>query len=648
MKKKIFFIMLIIFIALLAKTKVQAVSNVTYFYGETINIKDENDNIEVLSDEVIIDTRTSKIKHVLLLQNNANNELETEITIPLENKELSTKVNDLTILINGYLVTPTNDNGEYVINTKILANEGKKLEIQYKTENDLRDARVIKYNLDNLKEKVIGKVKVDIIFDEVEIPLITGIYPGHYTFDNNTISVEYYNMKVNTITRDVIIEKETYNNLLYGRENSFSEEEIRIINNAKDWIENGIKIDYNEIKDYEGRNEDINNIAQNTLKIKSSNENYLQYTNNPVIENIVQYSIFKQIIKDNKYYLKSVTLTSQGGNIYNGVNTNSEIIYEILYKNHIIKNDEFDSNIYDLLGKKICVEFVETEQEKILYRVGSFYLDENGNVKYDEYIKITERGVLKARDTWATSFKGAKVIYVGEGIDGNDLYATEEEKIEYVNSIGADLYIRNELYSGDKENKQIGYYNNEDKEMAFSYNNGWCSTKEEFEKEKSNGNSTLEGYSNFEEFKNSCVTKLQNDFISKNCEVPTIVYFVAKIKKVDGKYIVESDKGSGSKSGVNGIEGASEAIQTDRAKQLISSNKQKNDNIKNIIENKILNIKLDNNEKEIQEELIKVDEPEKIISKLKLRTKDIIVLSIISSLICICVVILIINNKRRK
>lgn len=68
-----------------------------------------------------------------------------------------------------------------------------------------------------------------------DVPLVKNIYPQCYEFENDTIIAEYYNFNVNALTQDVIIEKETYKDLLYGRENSFSDNEIAIIKNAKNW-----------------------------------------------------------------------------------------------------------------------------------------------------------------------------------------------------------------------------------------------------------------------------------------------------------------------------------------------------------------------------------------------------------------------------
>lgn len=116
-------------------------------------------------------------------------------------------------------------------------NETKKILVVYQTENDLKKAKVLKYNFEDLGlgDKIIKKAKVDIILQEKDIPLVTKVYPSHYTFKDNIISIEYYNFKVNSITKDIIVEKETIDNLLYGREIELTDIDSKILNLLPEW-----------------------------------------------------------------------------------------------------------------------------------------------------------------------------------------------------------------------------------------------------------------------------------------------------------------------------------------------------------------------------------------------------------------------------
>ena len=233
---------LIIFLFLNSTISIGA-SSTTYLYLETVKI--EETNIEILSDEILIDTTTSKIENTINLKNTSNKEIEMNLAIPLENEELNISIKDLVIKLNGVQVEYVKGNeGKYLVKTRISGNSGKKINIEYYTENDLQKARTIKCNFDNLKGKKVGKLKVDIKIDDKNIPLVEKIYPGHYTFKDDTISIEYYNYEVNTITKNIIIKKETFNNLLYGRELTLSDEERNIVNT---WYTTGdikIKNDY--------------------------------------------------------------------------------------------------------------------------------------------------------------------------------------------------------------------------------------------------------------------------------------------------------------------------------------------------------------------------------------------------------------------
>ena len=60
-------------------------------------------------------------------------------------------------------------------------------------------------------------------------------------------------------------------------------------------------------------------------------------------------------------------------------------------------------------------------------------------------IETSEWNILRTEDksNWSERPEtGEKIIYVGIGITGEKIDATEEEKIEYINMINPDLYIR--------------------------------------------------------------------------------------------------------------------------------------------------------------------------------------------------------------
>ena len=184
----------LLFLLIIIKSA-DAASNITYFYAEPIKIEDEN--IDIISNELVIDTTTSIITNEFLIENTSMDEVKIKIIFPIENKEFSISVNGLEILLDDTKVEYTvNEDGSFVVNTKIKGNYGKKIQIRYKTDNDLLKAKVIKYGMQNFGNRIVGKVKVDIKLLEKDIPLVQGIYPGHFTFQDNTISVEYYNYMV--------------------------------------------------------------------------------------------------------------------------------------------------------------------------------------------------------------------------------------------------------------------------------------------------------------------------------------------------------------------------------------------------------------------------------------------------------------------
>ena len=599
-----------------------------------------------------------------MINNTSNSEIITTISIPLENKEISTTIHDLSIFINSTEVEYTKEeNGEYSFKTILLAGETKKVEIMYSTDNDLQNAKIIKYNLDNFGEKTIGKVKVDVIIAERDIPLVTGIYPGHYTFANNTISVEYYNFKANKITRDVIIEKDTYKDLLYGQENEFEEDERYIIENIDNFLENGIKINYEheDIKNMD-RKDYIRRILNNYYNTIKTDKDKYDYDLPEECINILSYVIYKQIIKDGKQEQILGLYSANIGSKYEKYNklleeviTNSIKEYEIPY---FMWNEEIKVN--SLKDTIICIDFAETENVD-LYVSKSISRNDIGFITR-EYVKEDERKILKTdMGDWAeevTGSLGAKVIFVGEGINGQSLNVTEEEKIEYINSINADIYIRIMIYDGSKTIIG-GYYNNLDLDMAKKFFEREAVLMDEhnfnYSDELKEKYGTYQNYRNKypKDFLNDRIIKLSNENVVNKCEVPTIAKFMGIREKIEDKYVVNLEKGTSSYDGsLSGIVSVGEAIITKQAQKLLNENKQKNENIKKEIDNKILNLKFNNNEADIQERL---KEKENVIAKdvvnknkIKLQTIDIIVFFVIGIAIIICIIVLIIIQKKRK
>lgn len=122
------------------------------------------------------------------------------------------------------------------------------------------------------------------------------------------------------------------------------------------------------------------------------------------------------------------------------------------------------TNLYEenLVGKVICIDYVESEGDKALYVNRSVT---GGSTNPEEFlgleeVQVSEWELLKASVSWDDICGEARVIYVGMDIEGNKIEATEKEKIEYVNSMNADMYIRVMIYDGDisardSENKII-------------------------------------------------------------------------------------------------------------------------------------------------------------------------------------------------
>lgn len=638
MKKRTFIcIFLIIMLLVLFQNKVKAVGETndsTYFYGEILKLKNYN-GTEILLNEVDIDVGESSVENTTIIKNSTSENISTIASIKLEDEKMGIGIKNLDISVNGKSQTDIKIiSGNYVFNVEIPAGEAKKIVVKYQTNSNLENAKVIKYSLQGSRWKNINAFKINVKLPEEDIPLVKNIYPQCYKFEDSTITAEYYNFNVNVLTQDVIIEKETYKDLLYGRENSFSDNEIAIIKNAKDWINSGIYVDYNKyltensnyIKDKNIKIVETEAVFKDLLKI---NENI---STKNVIESIMEYALNRQLVTngENNIYTSS---------IYNFSNEN-EWEYP-LTKDYIIENSS--NEVYSLKDKKICIDYVESEGDKILYvkKNVSGELEENTQM---ETVKTSEWNILRTKNSSNWSGRpetGEKIIHVGVGITGEKLNATEEEKIEYVNMINPDLYIRKVIYDDnakttytyittDNSGKQIqkteegyipimvGYYNEKQKEVAKQY----ITFKDEH---------TPENYYNDQYY--SVTTRLfSNETIKEKCLVPTIAQSVGFINQEDGKYIVEFFKFGKS----NGLGAIKEAIADNTAQNLVKINQIKNEEIKTNAENEINYAIIKN---DTGEENSENSQDEK--KGFELTTQNIIVLAIIGASIIICLIIII-------
>lgn len=645
MKKRTFIcIFLIIMLLVLFQNKVKAVGETndsTYFYGEILKLKNYN-GTEILLNEVDIDVGESNVENTTIIKNSTSENISTIASIKLEDEKIGIGIKNLDISINGKSQTDIKIiSGNYVFNVEIPAGEAKKIVVKYQTNSNLENAKVIKYSLQGSRWKNINAFKINVKLPEEDIPLVKNIYPQCYKFEDSTITAEYYNFNVNVLTQDVIIEKETYKDLLYGRENSFSDNEIAIIKNAKDWINSGIYVDYNKYL-----TENSNYIKDKNIKIVETEAVFKDLlktsediSTKNIITSIMEYTLNRQLVinGENNVYTSSLYKFS------------SETDWEyVLTKDYIIENSS--NEVYSLKDKKICIDYVESEGDKILYvkKNVSGGLEENTQM---ETVETSEWNILRTKDSsnWSERPEtGEKVIYVGVGITGEKLNATEEEKIEYVNMINPDLYIRKVIYDDnakttytyiitDNSGKQIqkteegyipimvGYYNEKQKEVAKQY----ITFKDEY---------TSENYYNDQYY--SVTTRLfSNETIKEKCLVPTIAQSVGFINQEDGKYIVEFFKFGKS----NGLGAIKEAIADNTAQNLVKINQIKNEEIKTNAENEINYAIIKNDAEEVTNDNLQNKKKGFVLT-----SQNIIVLSIIGISIIICLIVLEINIMKRK
>lgn len=487
MKKKVALIGLLLVIII----GCSSISLASYFMGETIGIS--SSGIELIANDVHIDTTSSKVTNEYLIKNNNTTTVTVEAKIPLMNTLIDTQANHVKILINGvstkYTVKQEGEKQVFYFPVTIEAGEYKKIVIGYDT-NDLTKAKILSYDISNLGiGTTIKRVTIRVSIREVDIPLITKIEPQCYEFSDHTIAFSYYNMELNELTQKVIIEKqalgeELTNTGMYDRENeddvtnyndpnlpyklygpSKSEYNKLVEDTFKEklsvWLEKGITLPISK----EQKEQHVSDLLRNFLVNNNLNPMYVYKTPSDsepqagyhsvgeTYTKVIHYLILKQFVKENKYeqidQFYNDSLNGEQDYLGNGITDyfrNCPLLLD-----YIAKHCNF-SNI--AMKQKIIV--MDIPENPLPVEMGElvYGYDEQLQQETVEYRTISLPDLYKRREEQAHIEKIIK-------IDANSTL-TVKQRAQYANSIGADAYIRlgiNEVSSEEEDNILQWYLN---------------------------------------------------------------------------------------------------------------------------------------------------------------------------------------------
>ena len=623
-KRIIFLSLIFLGIILISNSSEAFSSGVTYFDGDALKLGVTTVEAELISNEITINEETSKIQNNYIFVNKLDKEIATKGTVKIEDPKLGVTIDDLNITINGTSIKnyKIDNEGVCTFALRIPPKEGVQIKISYTNGSDLKNAKVIKYSLEKYKMSHIKKFSFKVHFAENSIPLVQKIYPNCYNYDlKQDISVEYYDFDVNNLTKDFIIQKETYKNLLYARVEEFRDDQIELLKALRD-----------------GQNPGID---------KYSREDY----NNSISYNYKSYKIGEEYFEDDNFF--------QNLNLY------------VLYKNDInLKNRfydhpyyyEYNALIFDLISngwelnnysRKVVLDYVLSEGDKKLYIyksvTGTNEPDENGNKPDFAYYEKSEIEILKMKfhrhwyDSDETSFsQGIKFIEINQTIDGDYIDATDKEKAEYVSMIGADAYLRIAIYDSKADSAYVlGYYDKQDISMIkkYTYTSDYdIDTKTYFYTEDSR----------------VLITDYDNQDIQTYSKVPTFAQSSFFRNEEDGKYVISSSYYTTDRDGFYNF---IEFFKDERAQLLIDNNNKRLDDLRKQVETEISEITLSEYEEpktlaEVKEMATEVKENKEDTFEMfgiKITTQMIIILgSCVAVIVLLFILIIIILIKRKK
>ena len=587
MKKLIKYVLLFAFGLILFMTKeTNASTGSTVFIGEPI-VLDSYENVEMTLNDVEINEETSEIKNTHLFTNLSDKIITKKASIKLEDSYSKLTINSLKILVNGLEIKEIAKEGDtYSFSFQILPNEGKKIEITYKTDNDLQNAKIIKYTMDSIKGKEVKLYKINVKFSKYDIPLVQKIWPGAYEFENNIVSTEYFDFKVNNLTSNFIIQKETYKDLKYGDYvETYKEIDKYILDHAKEFIDNGVKISSED----GGRYFVLTDFGQKSI----------YYFSNSACESIFEYVIALQLEKDGKQYttyhskydfdkkLEGKRIAVQD---YSGEYCLVEQTVRRVGKDADYIGPYGGDYVRPIYGKMVAINYYETENNKELYVEKSIDEYRSETVKRTEYTIL--RTVYKGK-YWDSTNRGYQKVFVNSDINGNSINVSEEEIIQFVNMMNIDLYLRIVVFDpSDNEVVKAGYYNENSKEIVSNYVNEKQSkeTKKFLEDavKKTENEEQKKEYQEILRTFGVPYKKFDNKIVADNSKVPTLAHCVGYTKYKDGKLMVNFIA-HGHKDGLGDIY---EATECETAKKILTSNKLNNDEKRNSILTKINNTKV--------------------------------------------------------
>ena len=599
--------------------KVNASTGATIFIGEPVILEDYTD-VEITYNNVEIDEETSEVKNTQLFTNLSDKTITRKASIKLEDSYSNLTINSLKIVVNNLEITEITKEGDnYIFYFQILPNEGKKIEVSYKTDSNLQDAKIIKYTMDKIKGQKVKLFDISVKLSKYDIPLVQKIWPGAYEFENNTVSTEYVDFTVNNLTSAFIMQKETYKNLKYGEyAESLSDIDEYILQHAKEFIDGNTPT----ISDRYFIRNDIARI------VKGREFNYGEDEINSALETVLNYSlIMKAYNENNVYYTNEYGDLSLTADFRIPEDYCLANLINSLYTKEIKAYGNYDDQEYKIAaGKMVAINYYETEQEKDLYV--------NKDIKNLAHSVDGAEFVLKKRDEYSilrtivasggpiTSLnEGTKKVFVNSDIDGNKIDISEEEIIQFVNMMNVDLYIRIVLYdpSSQYPDVMVGYYTDNGEKIAReyiemdnvineyqkiiyeledgSYYKYHTPTEEEKQEE-------IAKYKEWIEKIKIKYKKFDNDVVKNNSKIPTIAHCVGKCEYKDGKYVIEFNN-TGDESGLGYIYGATEC---DAAKRMLAENKANNNAIREKIVNQISSAKIttDSEEYKKPKELISI------------------------------------------
>ncbi len=437
MKKRILLVALAVLFALPAfNTVSRAATGVSFETGAIL--PDDGSKLRILTLDITFDMAAGEAV-VETAVKNGGGKFEGYFSVKAEDEIVGQKLASYEIRHNGVKLESKLEDGRVRFKAMIPAGETAVFKAVLRPEGGFDAASLIRADVDGVDfGGSVARVRFFVNLREEDIALTRSVFPGHWTLDGNLLSMDYYDMTVNSINRYFVLEKATWQQMWMEAEDR--DAMCWFIENARKWIKDTPELEYDKDWPYFGeiRYHLLETYAKAHPEV-CEDEDY--YPDADVYGRQVEYALNYVVLK---------FMVNQG--IFTYLSSNDVYWWNLSplarewFFSRAQEYPAYFKQEFPLYGKLIGVEYAKNSAlDGVELWVNVFDhidWDENeGETYFDHYENVPQERILPlASSSREVSEVGARIVEFACG------KYPREDVAEYLASVGADLLIVQKIF----------------------------------------------------------------------------------------------------------------------------------------------------------------------------------------------------------